>query len=113
MRTYDKSFLKSLVKVAFLFPGGSREAPGMLWELSGEGLGKLCRSLFEILKGSWEIPGGLLGKVLGSYAACCWKGRKAIGGLEKLWRSLLEVSEGSLEAPVEAFGEGPVLKIIF
>ena len=66
-----------------------REAPGSLCEPSGEGLGKLCRSLWMELKGSWEAPGEASGVGLGKLCCSLLDGSK--GYWEALWEVLVAV----------------------
>ena len=92
------------------------EAPGSLCEPSGEGSGKLSRSLWEVLKGSWETPGEAPGVGLGKPCRSLLEGSNGYWealweGPAKLWRSLLgRVERDSWEAPVErpysVFGKG-------
>ena len=86
-----------------------REAPGSLCEPSGEGLGKLCRSLWMELKGSWEASGEAPGVGLGKLCCSLLEGSKGYWealweGPEKLWRSLLGRVEGLLGG---SCGAGP------
>ena len=86
-----------------------REAPGSLCEPSGEGLGKLCRSLWMELKGSWEAPGEAPGVGLGKLCCSLLEGTKGYWEAlwedpEKLWRSLLERVAGLLGG---SCGAGP------
>ena len=78
-----------------------REAPGSLCEPSGEGSGKLSRSLWEVLPG--EAPGVGFGKLCRSLlegSKCYWEALWE--GPAKLRRSLLgRVERDSWEAPVE------------